>query len=90
MSLTAFGAQVRDNVEPALNTLEQALQLSMYQATAVIGELRRSVAAVPGISLYMQPVQDLTIDSSVTRAQYHFAIENPDLATLSTWVPRFV
>ena len=58
--------------------------------TAVIAELRKSVAAVSGISLYMQPVQDLTIDSTVTRAQYHFVIENPDIATLSTWVPRFV
>ena len=34
------------------------------------------VAGVPGIKLYMQPVQDLTIDASVTRAQYQFVLEN--------------
>ena len=66
------------------------LETRRRSVTAVIAELRRSVAAVSGISLYMQPVQDLTIDSTVTRAQYHFVVENPDVATLSTWVPRFV
>ncbi|MCX8253332.1 multidrug efflux system, subunit B [Beijerinckiaceae bacterium RH AL1] len=66
------------------------LEVRQRSVTTVIAELRRAVAAVPGISLYMQPVQDLTIDSTVTRAQYHLAIENPDIGVLSTWVPRFV
>ncbi len=65
------------------------LDVRKRSVEAVIAELRRAVAAVPGITLYMQPVQDLTIDSSVTRAQYHFVVENPSLATLSEWVPRF-
>ena len=56
----------------------------------VIRDLARAVASVPGITLYMQPVQDLTIDSAVTGAQYHFVLENPDLTVLSQWAPRFV
>ena len=58
--------------------------------SAVIRDIRKSVAVVPGISLYMQPVQDLTIDSAVTRAQYHVVVENPSQQVLADWTPRFV
>ena len=58
--------------------------------TAIIRDIRKAVAVVPGISLYMQPVQDLTIDAAVTRAQYHLVIENPSQETLADWTPRFV
>jgi multidrug efflux pump len=42
------------------------------------------------MALYMQPVQDLTIDSSVSRAQYHLVVENPNFSALSSYVPQFV
>ncbi len=58
--------------------------------TDVIRRLRRETAGVEGIKLYMQPVQDLTIDTSITRAQYHFVLENPSTAELQTWTPRLV
>ena len=61
-----------------------------HSVEAVIRRLARSVSSVAGISLYMQPIQDLTIDAAVTRAQYHFVLEHPDLATLSQWTPRVV
>ena len=38
----------------------------------------------------MQPVQDLTIDSTVGRAQYLFFLENPDQSQFAAWVPRLV
>ncbi len=58
--------------------------------TQIIRRLHREVADVKGISLYMQPVQDLTIDSTISRAQYHFVLENPDPNQLQTWVPKIV
>jgi multidrug efflux pump len=58
--------------------------------TDVIRRLRRETAGVQGIKLYMQPVQDLTIDTSITRAQYHFVLENPNTSEMQTWVPRVV
>jgi multidrug efflux pump len=58
--------------------------------TDIIRRLRHEARGVPGIQIYMQPVQDLTIDSSVSRAQYHFLIENADGAQLQTWTPKLV
>jgi multidrug efflux pump len=54
----------------------------------VIRRLQREVASVKGIALYMQPVQDLTIDSTVSRAQYHFVLESANGSQLLTWVPK--
>ena len=38
----------------------------------------------------MQPVQDLTIDASITRAQYKFVLENPRGSEFQLWTPRLV
>ncbi len=57
--------------------------------TAVIRRIAAEVHGVTGISLAMQPVQDLTIDSTVGRAQYSFFLQN-NRAEFSTWVPRLV
>ena len=43
-----------------------------------------------GVSLYLQPVQDLTIDAAVSRTQYQFVLENPNLAAFNEWVPKLV
>ncbi len=58
--------------------------------TGVIARLQGEIADVTGISLAMQPVQDLTIDSTIGRAQYLFFLENSDQTTFATWVPRLV
>jgi multidrug efflux pump len=58
--------------------------------SAVIRRLEQEVADVPGITLYMQPVQDLTIDTTVSRAQYQLILEDPDPAVLDEWVPKLV
>jgi len=52
--------------------------------------LRRAARTVPGISLSLQPVQDLTVDSTISRAQYQFVLESANTASLDTWVPRLV
>ena len=46
--------------------------------------------AVPGIQLYLQPVQDLTIDSTISRAEYQFVLEDASTAVLNQWVPRLM
>ena len=58
--------------------------------TTVIDRINRSVAAVPGISLYLQPVQDLTIDDAVSRTQYQFSLEDANPDELTAWAPRLV
>jgi multidrug efflux pump len=59
-------------------------------ATDVIRRLQNKLASVEGITLYMQPVQDLTIEDRVSRTQYQFTVEDTDAQELSTWVPRLV
>jgi multidrug efflux pump len=58
--------------------------------SAVIRRIQQSVAEVPGISLYLQPVQDLTIDATVSRTQYRFILESANPDDLTTWTPRLV
>ena len=56
----------------------------------VIRRLRGETAKVTGITLYMQPSQDLTLDNTVSRAQYQFMLESADSSALTTWTPRLV
>jgi multidrug efflux pump len=54
-------------------------------ASEVIRRLQRETASVPGISAYMQPVQDLTIDDRVSRTQYQLVLESANPDDLSKW-----
>ena len=56
----------------------------------VIRRLHTETAGVAGITLYMQPVQDLTLDNTVSRTQYQFTLESADFAALSTWTPKLL
>ncbi|MEI8316922.1 MAG: multidrug efflux RND transporter permease subunit, partial [Planctomycetia bacterium] len=59
-------------------------------AVEVIRRLQPALAAVEGIGLYMQPVQDLSVETRVSRTQYQVSLESPDAAELAAWAPRFV
>jgi len=59
-------------------------------ATGVIRRLQPQLAQVAGISLYMQPVQDLTIEDRVSRTQYQFSVEDANADNLGIWVPKLV
>src|SRR5690606_17531264 len=59
-------------------------------ASEVIERLRPQLAAIPGIELYLQPVQDLTIEDRVSRTQFQFSLESPDGELLEEWTPRLV
>ena len=58
--------------------------------TDVIRRLKDETADVDGITLYMQPVQDLTLDNTVSRTQYQFTLESADATALSSWTPKLV
>ena len=59
-------------------------------ASQVIDRLRPELAKVPGIELYLQPVQDLSIEDRVSRTQFQFSLETPDSELLQEWTPRLV
>ncbi|MBY0258655.1 MdtB/MuxB family multidrug efflux RND transporter permease subunit [Methylobacterium sp.] len=60
------------------------------RAPEIIERLKAATTGVVGIRLYLQSVQDLTIDTAVGATQYQVILENPNLTEFETWVPRFV
>src|ERR1017187_9926520 len=82
-----------DGSNTTLNTGRMLVNLKPKEqrsdsAAGVIRRLNAGVAGVPGISAYMQPIQDLTIDDRVSRTQYQFVLESANPADLTKWVPR--
>ncbi|MQY51108.1 MdtB/MuxB family multidrug efflux RND transporter permease subunit [Rhodocyclus gracilis] len=59
-------------------------------ASGIIRRLQTTLDSVPGITTYMQPVQDLTIEDRVSRTQYQFSLQDANAQELSLWVPRLV
>jgi multidrug efflux pump len=59
-------------------------------ANDVIHRLQPELAKIDGITLYMQPVQDLTVEDRVSRTQYQYSMEDADPKELSVWVARLV
>jgi multidrug efflux pump len=59
-------------------------------ASAIIRRLQPELAKVDGITLYMQPVQDLTVEDRVSRTQFQYSIEDADAQELAQWTPRLV
>jgi len=59
-------------------------------ASDVVDRLQPRVAKVQGIALFMQPVQDLTVDARVSRTQFQYTMEDPDANELYAWAPKLV
>jgi len=59
-------------------------------ASDVIRNLQDRLDNVEGITLYMQPVQDLTVEDRVSRTQYQYTLEDADPNELASWVPLMV
>ena len=59
-------------------------------AADVIRRLTPKLAKVPGIQLFMQPVQNITVDDRVSPTQYQYTLESPDLNELDFWTAKFV
>jgi hypothetical protein len=84
-----------DGTNPSLNSARLQINLKPLderddRVNAVIERLQNAVARVPGVELYLQPIQDLTIDTQVSRTQYQFTLQATSLDALSTWVPQLV
>ena len=93
-NLTSFiGA---DGVNTTMNsgriqiTLKPLEQRGDVSAVDVIRRLQSKLSQVAGIELFMQPVQDLTVEDRISRTQYQYALDAPDKALLDLWVPRLV
>jgi multidrug efflux pump len=59
-------------------------------ASDVIRRLQPRISQVEGITLFMQPVQDLTVEDRVSRTQFQYSLEDPDPKELGVWVPKLV
>jgi multidrug efflux pump len=59
-------------------------------ASEIIRRLQPELAKQQGVTLFMQPVQDLTVEDRVSRTQYQYSLEDPDAEELALWAPRFV
>ena len=92
-SLSSFiGA---DGINTTLNSGRILINLKplaerRINATDVMRRLQPALANVGGITLYMQPVQDLTIEDRISRTQYQYTLEDPDANELSLWTARLV
>jgi multidrug efflux pump len=59
-------------------------------ATEIGHRLQQEAMKVSGVTLYLQPVQDLTVDAAISRTQYQLVLENPYQTALNEWVPKLV
>ncbi len=59
-------------------------------APEIINRLQDKVGNVEGITLYMQPIQDLTVENRVSKTQYQYSLEDADASELAQWVPKVV
>jgi multidrug efflux pump len=91
-SLTSFiGA---DGVNTTLNSGRISINLKPIEerhtsASDVIRRLQSNLQQVQGVHLYMQPVQDITVDDRVSRTQYQYTLEDPDTDELTSWTNKF-
>jgi multidrug efflux pump len=84
-----------DGINPALNTGRMLINLKpLHQRQVEIGEVMRrlkvELAAVEGTAVYMQPVQDLTIEDRISRTQYQYTLQAAITADLGAWVPKLL
>ncbi len=66
------------------------LDVRKTSASDVIRRLQPQLSQVRGITLYMQPVQDLTVEDRVSRTQFQYTMEDPSADELNSFVPRMV
>ena len=81
-NITANNGRIQINLVP--------LEDRGISATDVIRRLNRRLAEIEGIGLFMQPVQDLSVETRVSRTQYQYTLESPDVRELEEWAPQLV
>jgi len=63
------------------------LEQRKARAPAIAARLQSKIAQLDGVTLYLQPAQDVTVDTTVSRTQYQFLLQSPRPEDLTTWVP---
>jgi multidrug efflux pump len=92
-SLSSFiGA---DGTNTTINSGRMSINLKpldqrKISASEVIRRLKPNLNKVQGIQLFMEPVQNITVDDRVSRTQYQYTLEDPDVNELNEWTNRFV
>lgn len=83
-----------DGSNPTLNSSRFLISLkpnsSREDSTEIITRLRPELAAVSGVTTFLQPVQDLTLENRVSPTQYQFTLQGADSQELSFWSKRFI
>lgn len=84
-----------DGSNPTLNSGRMLINLKPFaerdvSAAQVIERLRPQLSQVLGIQLFLQPVQDLSIEDRVSRTQFQFSLESADPQLLESWAPQLV
>jgi len=83
-----------DGINQTLNAGRMMINLKPHserdELATIVERLKQRASDVPEMSLYLQPVQDLTIEDRVSRTQYQFTLDSSNPADLSIWVPRLV
>jgi multidrug efflux pump len=82
INTTQNSGRIQINLKP--------LEERRVSASDVIRRLQSHLSKVEGIRLFMQPVQDLTVEDRVSRTQYQYSLEDPNINELNTWGPKFV
>ena len=84
-----------DASNPTLNSGRLLIELKPHAqrdagASEIIARLQERVAGIPGIRLYLQPVQELGIEDRISRTQYQFTLTSPDSDALAHWTPALL
>ena len=84
-----------DGTNPTLNSGRMLINLKpldvrKINASDVIRRLQPNLEKIEGITLYMQPVQDITVEDRVSRTQYQYTLEDPDINELNLWTAKLV
>ena len=66
------------------------LEVRKISASDVIRRLQPNLEKIDGITLYMQPVQDLTVEDRVSRTQFQYTLEDPDQRELNYWTAKLM
>ncbi len=83
-----------DGSNAALNT--GRMQVNLQPAgerdnlSVVMADIQQAIDAVPGLMIYQQPVQELSVDDQLSRYPYQMALSDPDPVELERWLPRWV
>jgi multidrug efflux pump len=84
-----------DGVNATLNVGRMQITLKPINqrdasAAEIIRRLQPKLAQIPGVTLYMQPLQDITIDDRISRNQYQYSVGSPDAKEVAKWTDLLI